>query len=338
MITIDGSEGEGGGQMVRNSCALSLVTGEPFRISNIRAKRSKPGLMRQHVTAVEAACVISGSECSGLAVGASELEFRPGRVTPGEYRCAVGTAGSTGLVLQTVLMPLILADGPSRLILEGGTHNMLAPPFDFIERSFLPVINRMGPRVSARIVRHGFYPRGGGRIEVDITPAPLSPIDCIERGEQLGVSGQAVFTGLPFEIAERMLARARRDLPDWPDSAFAVRELPADQGPGVILMLEAQYANVTEVISGFGQLGVPAERLAKTAASRMNGYIEASAFAGPYLADQLVLPFVLAGGGSLTTVKPSQHTLTAIDIAKRFTGRRIGLTRQGSGEHLLTVG
>jgi RNA 3'-terminal phosphate cyclase (ATP) len=231
-------------------------------------------------------------------------------------------------VLQTVLMPLTLADGPSRLVLEGGTHNMLAPPFDFIERTFLPVINRMGPSVSARIVRHGFYPRGGGRIEVDITPAPLAPIDCIERGEQLGVSGQAVFTGLPFEIAERMLARARRDLDG----------LPADQGPGVILMLEAQYANVTEVVSGFGQLGVPAERLAKTCAARMNGYIEASAFAGPYLADQLVLPFVLAGGGSVTTVKPSQHTLTAIDIAKRFTGQRIELTRQDSGEHLLTVG
>jgi RNA 3'-terminal phosphate cyclase (ATP) len=259
-------------------------------------------------------------------------------VTPGEYRCAVGTAGSTGLVLQTVLMPLTLADGPSRLVLEGGTHNMLAPPFDFIERTFLPVINRMGPSVSARIVRHGFYPRGGGRIEVDITPAPLAPIDCIERGEQLGVSGQAVFTGLPFEIAERMLARARRDLDGWPDDAFSVRELPADQGPGVILMLEAQYANVTEVVSGFGQLGVPAERLAKTCAARMNGYIEASAFAGPYLADQLVLPFVLAGGGSVTTVKPSQHTLTAIDIAKRFTGQRIELTRQDSGEHLLTVG
>lgn len=324
--------------MVRNSCALSLVTGEPFRISNIRGNRSKPGLMRQHVTAIEAACVISGSECSGLAVGASELEFRPSRAMPGEYQFAVGTAGSTGLVLQTVLMPLILADGPSRLVLEGGTHNLAAPPFDFIERTFLPVINRMGPSLSARIVRHGFYPRGGGRIEIDISPASLSPIDCIERGEQRGFAGQAVFTGLPFEIAERMLARARRDLSGWPEDAFVVRELPADQGPGVILMLEAQYANVTEVVSGFGQLGVPAERLAKTSAARMNGYIEASAFAGPYLADQLVLPFVLAGGGSLTTVKPSQHTLTAIDIAKRFTGRRIDLARLDSGEHLLTIG
>lgn len=338
MIEIDGSEGEGGGQMVRNSCALSLVTGEPFRITNIRGRRSKPGLMRQHVTAVEAACVISGSECTGLGVGSSELEFRPGKVTPGEYHFAVGTAGSTGLVLQTVLMPLVLADAPSRLVLEGGTHNMLAPPFDFIERSFLPVINRMGPSVSAHIVRHGFYPRGGGRIEVDITPAPLSPIECLHRGEQLGVSGHAVFTGLPFEIAERMLGRVRRDLAGWPEDAFIVRQLPEDQGPGVILMLEARYASVTEIVSGFGQLGVPAERLAKTSAARMKGYVDASAFAGPYLADQLVLPFVLAGGGCFTTVKPSQHLLTAIDIAKRFLGTPVDLTQLPTGEHLLSVG
>lgn len=337
MIKIDGSEGEGGGQIVRNSCALSLVTGEPFRITNIRAKRPKPGLMRQHVTAVEAACVISGAECIGLAVGSTELSFRPGQVTPGEYHFAVGTAGSTGLVLQTVLIPLALANAPSRLILEGGTHNMMAPPFDFIERSFLPVVNRMGPTVTARLARHGFYPRGGGRIEIEISPAPLRPIDCLSRGELLGVAGQAVFSGLPFEIAERMLTRVRRDLATWPDDAFSVRELPGDQGPGVILMLEGSFANVTEVVSGFGQLGVPAERLAKICAARMNGYIDSPAFAGPYLADQLILPFVLAGGGSFTTVKPSQHTLTAIEIAKRFLGRRIELAQQAGGEHLFTV-
>lgn len=338
MITIDGSEGEGGGQVLRNSCALSLVTGEPFRIDNIRGGRSKPGLMRQHVTAIEAACVISGAECSGLMVGSTELTFRPGPVVPGEYHFAVGTAGSTGLVLQTVLMPLVLAGGPSRLVLEGGTHNMMAPPFDFIERSFLPIINRMGPGVTARIVRHGFYPRGGGRIEVEITPAPLTPIDCMSRGELLSTGGQALFAGLPFEIAERMLARARRDLASWPDDAFALRELPADQGPGVILLLEAQFAHVTEMVSGFGQLGVPGERLAKTSAARMNGYLQGTAFAGPYLADQLVLPFVLAGGGSFTTVKPSQHLLTAIEVAKQFTGRRIELAQQDGGAHLLTVG
>ncbi len=204
---------------------------------------------------------------------------------PGEYNFAVGTAGTASLVLQTVLMPLALAGAPSRLLLEGGTHNMQAPPFDFIERVFLPVINRMGPRVSARIVRHGFYPRGGRRIEVDITPAPLTPINCLLRGARIGQAAQVVFSGLPFEIAERLLARARRDLADWPEEAFTVRQLPAERGPGVILMLEARYAEVTELVSGFGQLGVPAERLAKTSAARMNGYAQGAAFAGPYLAD-----------------------------------------------------
>jgi RNA 3'-terminal phosphate cyclase (ATP) len=338
MITIDGSEGEGGGQMVRNACALSLVTGTPFRIINIRGKRPRPGLMRQHVTAVEAACAISGSTCLGLTVGSSELTFHPGVARAGDYRFAVGTAGSTALVLQTVLMPLVLANGPSRLVLEGGTHNMMAPPFDFIERVFLPVINRMGPRVSARLVRHGFYPRGGGRIEVEITPAPLRPLDCFERGEKLAVAGQALFSGLPLAIAERMVERAARGLPDWGQEAFALRQLPEDQGPGVILMLEARYAHAAEIVSGFGQLGVPAERLAKTASARMNGYLETKAFAGPYLADQLILPFVLAGGGGFTTVKPSQHLLTAIDIARRFTGTRITVAQQPAGEHRVTIG
>lgn len=337
MIEIDGSDGEGG-QVVRNSCALALVTGKPFRITQVRAKRSKPGLMRQHVTAVEAAARIGGAEVIGAAVGSDTLEFRPGTVQPGEYRFAVGTAGSTSLVLQTVLMPLALASGPSRLVLEGGTHNMMAPPFDFIERTFLPIVNRMGPTVEARLTRHGFYPRGGGRIEVDITPAPLRAIDCLDCGEMGEGSAQVLFTGLPAEIAQRMIARLRKDLPDWPDEAFSVRELPADQGPGVILMIEARKAQVTEIASGFGQLGVPAERLAKIAAGRLKGYVASGAFAGPYLADQLVLPFALAGGGSFTTVKPSGHLLTAIPLAERFLGGSIALEQDAQGRHLVRFG
>lgn len=336
MIIINGSEGEGGGQVVRNACALSLVTGQPFRIVNIRGGREKPGLMRQHVTAIEAACTLGDAECEGLAVGASEVTFRPGRVSPGDYHVSVGTAGSTGLVLQTILPPLMLADGPSRLVLEGGTHNMMAPPFDFIERVFLPVVNRMGPRVSARLVRHGFYPRGGGRIEVEIAPAPLVPIDCIARGALLRCSATAVFAALPFEIAQREIAMARKLL-DWPEEAFAVRELPADQGPGNIVLLEAAFEHVTEIVSGFGRLGVTAEAVVKTAAARMTGYLASDAFAGPYLADQLLLPFALAGGGSFTTVKPSRHALTAADIIERFLGRRCAFEQMESGTHLVTV-
>ncbi|MET0308372.1 MAG: RNA 3'-terminal phosphate cyclase [Sphingomonas sp.] len=337
MIIIDGSEGEGGGQVVRNACALALVSGQPFRIAHVRGGREKPGLMRQHVTAIEAACAIGGAECNGLAVGSSEVTFRPGRVVPGEYRFAVGTAGSTGLVLQTVLMPLVLADAPSRLVLEGGTHNMLAPPFDFIAKSFLPIVNRMGPSVTARLVRHGFYPRGGGRIEVDIVPAPLAPIVCTDRGPLVRRSAEALFAALPFDIADREIRTARKLLADWPEAAFAVRELPEERGPGNILLLEAEYAHVTEVVSGFGKLGVTAENVAKTAAARMAGYIASDAFAGPYLADQLLLPFALAGGGAFTTVKPSSHSLTAAAIIEQFLGRRCVFAQLPSGTHRMEL-
>ena len=334
MIIIDGSEGEGGGQVLRNSCALSLVTGQPFRITNIRGKREKPGLMRQHLTAIEAACQVGGAECEGLAIGASEILFRPGAVRGGDYRFAVGTAGSTSLVLQTVLVPLLLADAPSRLVLEGGTHNMMAPPFDFLERVFLPIVNRMGPRVEARLVRHGFYPRGGGRVEVDITPAPLRPVECVERGALTGVSATALFAGLPFDIAARELDTARRIL-DWPEEVFAVRQLPDDQGPGNVLLLEARFEQVSEVVTGFGKLGVSAESLAKTAAQRMAGFLQSRAFAGPYLADQLLLPFAVAGGGAFTTVKPSQHSRTAADVIRMFTGLDWVFEAVEDGPHLV---
>jgi RNA 3'-terminal phosphate cyclase (ATP) len=337
MITIDGSEGEGGGQIVRNACALSLVTGKPFRIINVRANRAKPGLMRQHLTAIEAARVIGNAECEGLAVGSSEFSFVPGKVVPGQYRFAVGTAGSTGLVLQTVLMPLLLADGPSQLVLEGGTHNMMAPPFEFIAECFLPVINRMGPRVEARLLRHGFYPRGGGRIEVDIAPAPLQAIVCEDRGALRSQSAIAMLAGLVPEIAEREIKMASRLL-DWPEDVFAIRQLPEDQGPGNILLLTAEFANVTEIVSGFGKLGVSSEQVAKTAVARMAGYLESDAFAGPYLADQLLLPFALAGGGSFTTVKPSRHSLTAAAVIARFLDRQAVFAQLLSGVHRLSIG
>lgn len=337
MIIIDGSEGEGGGQVLRNAAALSLVTGEPFRITNIRGKRPKPGLMRQHVTAIEAACVIGGAETTGLAVGSTELTFKPGRVCPGDYHFAVGTAGSTNLVLQTVLMPLIFADAPSRLVLEGGTHNMMAPPFEFLERGFLPIINRMGPTVTAKLVRHGFYPRGGGRVEVEITPAPLRRIDCVERGALISRSAMAYIAGLSGEIAEREIKEAKKRLPDWPEDAFAIRTLPESVGPGNIVMIEAAYENVTEISSGFGKLGASSESIAKDAARRLAGYMATDAFAGPYLADQLLLPFALAGGGQFTTVKPSQHSRTAADIIALFTGRVTRFEENTKGPWLVNL-
>jgi RNA 3'-terminal phosphate cyclase (ATP) len=337
MILIDGSEGEGGGQVLRTALALSLVTGKPFRIEKIRASRSRPGVMRQHVTAVEAACAIGGAECEALAVGASELTFVPGKVKPGEHRFAVGTAGSTSLVLQTILPPLMLADGPSSLVLEGGTHNSHAPPFDFIDRVFLPVLNRMGPRISAKLVRPGFYPAGGGRIEVDIHPCPaLARLDLLERGGLRSVMARALVAALPGDIAVRELASVEQIL-GWPEESRRIEQLPERQGPGNILMLEAVFDHAAELVSGFGQLGVPAQTVGEKAAKRMAGYLASSAVAGPYLQDQLLLPMALAGGGSFTTVKPSQHSRTGAEVIARFLDVRISFVEKEDGCHLVTV-
>lgn len=337
MIIIDGSEGEGGGQVLRTALSLSLVTGLPFRIANIRANRSRPGLMRQHMTSVEAACAIGGAECDGIKIGASELTFAPGKVSPGEHHFAIGSAGSTSLVLQTVLPPLLLAGGPSRLVLEGGTHNPFAPPFDFIERVFLPVLNRMGPRVTAKLVRPGFYPAGGGRIEVDIQPAKaLTPLELLDRGELRRVEAKVMIAALPGEIAVRELAAARKVL-GWAEEAHKIAQLPDRGGPGNILLLEAEFDQVREISSGFGKLGVPAEVVGQRAARRMKGYLASAAVAGPYLADQLLLPLALAGGGRFTTVKPTQHCRTAAEVVAMFLPIGITFEEQEGGHHLVTI-
>src|SRR5581483_5211147 len=178
MLTIDGAAGEGGGQILRTALALSIVTGTPFRIERIRARRARPGLLRQHLTAVNAAAELSGASVTGAEQGPATLTFAPGKVRPGGFEFKIGSAGSATLVLQTVMPALLVGSMESRIALEGGTHNPAAPPFDFLEKSFLPFINRMGPAVEARLVRPGFYPAGGGRIEVKITPAErLMPID-----------------------------------------------------------------------------------------------------------------------------------------------------------------
>jgi RNA 3'-terminal phosphate cyclase (ATP) len=337
MILIDGSDGEGGGQVLRTSLSLSLITGQPFRIENIRGKRSRPGVMRQHVTAVEAACAIGGAECEELAVGASALTFIPAGLQPGEHRFAVGTAGSTSLVLQTLLPPLMLAARPSRLVLEGGTHNPSAPPFEFIDRVFLPLMNRMGPRVSARLLRPGFYPAGGGRIEVEIVPAErLERLDLIERGELRRVLARALVAALPGEIGVRELAVVEKRL-GWPDDARRMEQLPERIGPGNILMLEAEFERTTEIVSGFGQLGVSAEAVAEKASKRMAGFLASGAAAGPFLADQLMLPMALAGGGSFTTVRPSLHSRTVAELIARFLPVRFSFEERPDAPYLVSV-
>src|SRR6185369_9596371 len=184
LVAINGAEGEGGGQVLRTALALSLITGTPFRIDNIRAKRKSPGLLRQHLTAVNAAAEVGGASVDGASLGSASLTFVPRAIRAGEYSFAIGTAGSTMLVLQTILLPLALADGNSTIELEGGTHNPAAPPFDFVQQAFLPLLRRMGAEVEIELVRPGFYPAGGGRIIVKIAPAKrLGRLEIESRGE-----------------------------------------------------------------------------------------------------------------------------------------------------------
>ncbi len=183
MITIDGSLGEGGGQVLRSSLALSALTGQPFRIHSIRKSRSKPGLARQHLTCVRAAAQVCGARVDGAEMRSTDLTFHPRTVQPGEFSFAIGTAGSCNLVLQTVLPPLMLASGPSLVTLKGGTHNDKSPPYHFLESVFLPLLGRMGPSVELELHSWGFFPAGGGEFSASIEPTDsLQRLDLNERG------------------------------------------------------------------------------------------------------------------------------------------------------------
>jgi RNA 3'-terminal phosphate cyclase (ATP) len=318
MIAIDGSVGEGGGQIVRTSLALSLVTGKPFQIDNVRANREKPGLRRQHLTAVKAAAQISRAQTEGAAVGARWFRFSPQSVEPGDYTFSIGTAGSTTLVFQTVLPPLMIAGAPSRLTFEGGTHNLKAPPFEFIAETFVPLINRMGPRVECRLDRYGFYPAGGGRFEATMEPAQrLRPLTLTDRGEIRSQQARALVVKLPKNIAEREI-KVVRDKLGWSKDQCRVEESSNAVSPGNVLTLRIVSAQLTEVVTGIGRRGVPAEAVASTAAEEAKRYLESRAPVGEHLADQLLLPMAIAGGGSFVTGPLSLHATTSMDVIRKF--------------------
>lgn len=334
MIRIDGSFGEGGGQILRTSLSLSLATGKPFRIENIRAARERPGLLRQHLTAVLAAAEVGGAEVEGAALGSSELTFSPGKVRSGEYRFAVGTAGSGTLVFQTVLPPLLLAEGASRITIEGGTHNPGAPPFDFLARTFVPLVERMGPKIRLQFDRYGFYPAGGGRFSAEIEPVrSLAPLHLRNRGEIVSRRILAVVANLPGHIAVREIETAA-DLLNWnKEECGKIDQTRNSAGPGNVVMIEMGSGEVTEIFSAFGQLGVPAERVATNAARDAREYLASKAAAGEHLTDQLLLPMGLAGGGSFTAEKINMHARTNMTVVAEFLPARFetcvedGLTR-----------
>jgi RNA 3'-terminal phosphate cyclase (ATP) len=323
MIEIDGSEGEGGGQMLRSALSLSMCTDQAFRLKNVRAKREKPGLMRQHLTALQAAAAICSACVTGAEVGSGEITFEPGRVKPGDYQFAIGTAGSCTLVLQTVLPPLLTASGPSSIRITGGTHNKACPSVDFLQRTYLPLVERMGPKVQLDLVRHGFYPRGGGEILARITPSPrLSSITLMERGVRKGGYAEAYIAGIPMHVASRELEIVGKML-NWPGENLHIRGLSGEFGPGNALTITVEHEAITEVFTGFGEKGVSAESVAKRAVDAARNYLASEAPVGRHLADQLLLPMALAGGGEFLTMPVTQHFESHVAILKAFVNRTI---------------
>jgi len=291
ILVLDGSMGEGGGQILRTALALSACMNRAFVLENIRAGRGKPGLLRQHLTAVNAVASICKAKVEGAELGSKKLRFIPGQIHSGHFHFSIGSAGSAMLVLQTVLYPLMFADAPSTVIIEGGTHNSMAPPFEFIDEVFLPLLRKMGARVELSLLRAGFYPAGGGQIHIKVNPCPsLTPLRLMTRGEI--VSQEAV---------------------QWRSQKSV--------GPGNVVYVKIQCTQLAEMFTAFGQKGVRAERVAGQVADAVKRYLMHNAPVDEHLADQLLLPMAFAGNSEFVTTKPSMHTQTNVDVITAFTDR-----------------
>jgi len=316
MIELDGAHG--GGQLLRSALSLSLCTGIGFTMHNIRGMRSRPGLMRQHLTAVQAAAAIGSARVEGAVLGSSTLLFMPGVVQGGDYRFAIGSAGSTTLVLQTVLPALWRAATPSTLRLEGGTHNPMAPNHDFIVDSYLPALRRLGIEAHVELERHGFFPAGGGVLTAQIMPSPISrPASWTDRKGEAALEARILMSGLSQGIGFRELdvLGKRLGVEVHPRHVQVVRE--AD-GMANVVLVHARGTDHVEVFSGYGERGVSAEQVAERVAGQVRRYLDSAACIGEHLADQLLLPMALGAGGEFTTRAVSEHLVSNARLIEKF--------------------
>ena len=329
MIQIDGSQGEGGGQILRSSLSLAICTQQPFRITNIRANRENPGLRRQHLTAVNAAARICNAEVDGARLESRALTFRPRKLMAGDYAFDIGTAGSCTLVFQTVLPALLTAVGESHVRILGGTHNNGSPPFDFLARSFLPLLARMGANVELTLASYGFYPRGGGEIRARIAPAKqLDALELLARGRLQRGFAEAYVAAIPLHVAQRELEVIRRRM-DFAQPDLLLHALPNDAGPGNAVTITLEHEHVTEVFTGFGEKGVPAEVVAERASESARAYLGASACVDQHLADQLLLPMALGSGGTFIARTVTPHVHSNAVVIEMFTGRKVTVVPTG---------
>jgi RNA 3'-terminal phosphate cyclase (ATP) len=332
LVTLDGSEGEGGGQILRTALTLSLLTGTPFRIIKIRANRQKPGLRPQHLTAVEAAARLGNAEVTGAEVGSRDLVFRPGAYTPADLTLDIGTAGSTAMVLQTLHLPIALrSTSPVRITLSGGTFNTKAPSFPFLELTWRSHLAAMGCPIALSMPKAGFFPRGGGRLDAWIEPAELRPCTLTERGRIVRITGKAGVSGLRASIAERLRARAEERLSD--DGIAGDAEISIETvewkgpSPGAAIALSVQYKGVSAPATfvGLGERGKPADAVADEAVDELLAHDTTHQGAvDPHSADQILIPLALSTGVSVYTVSEvTEHLRTNARTIQAFVNRRI---------------
>jgi len=321
VILIDGAEGHGGGQLLRTSLALSLITGRPFEMVNVRAARNKPGLRPQHAAAVAAARAISGACVEGEKVGSARVRFVPGAVRPGSYAFDVGTAGSASLVLHTVFLPLALAGGVSRIAIAGGTDVPWSPPYDFLAECWAPFMRRLGLPVSLRLERAGFYPRGGGLLEASIGTASsgVQPLDLPHRGELRSLLVRSTVANLPDEVMERQGRRAVSILRrERLEPELELERRPA-ASPGTVLAVIARFANSRYCCTALGARGKRAERVAEEACRDFLAFLGGRGAVDEYLGDQLLLPLVCAAGPSRFCVhRVTKHLPGNASIIPKF--------------------
>jgi RNA 3'-terminal phosphate cyclase (ATP) len=319
-IILDGSYGEGGGQILRSALALSMLTGRPFRIQNIRANREKPGLMKQHLCAVEAAREICSAAVQGAALHSREIAFAPGPIKTGKFKFVIGTAGSACLVFQTVLPALMTRSEKTQLVIEGGTHNVHAPFFEFLEAAFLPVLHHIGFDAELHLDRHGFYPQGGGRISAFIRPAKiLKPVSFNKKPSRPFLEATAYVSRLPVSIAARELfvLEERFRLAQANLRTVEIQEaLSAANG----VMMEVRQDGFSEVMMEHGRIGIRAEQVAENLAREVDAYLESPAPVGKYLADQILLPMALGAGGHFLAAELTEHFKTNVFVLETFLG------------------
>ncbi len=335
MVVIDGARGEGGGAIVRGALSLSAVLGEPIRIENIRVKRPNPGLQAQHLTVVRAMASVSRARVQGAELGSQTLSFAPGSSPRGgDYSWDVaearkgGSAGATSLIFQALLLPLVMADGNSRLFLRGGTHVAWSPSFHYLKMVYLPMLARMGVEADVDIEEWGWYPIGGGTVMAQITGMAqgglrIAGLELTERGELSKLSGISALSNLPGHIAERQKRQAEKVLKgEGFDARIQIVDAPS-RGRGTALFLLAEFENGRAGFTSLGRKGKTAEKVAEEACAEFLEYYRSGAAVDQHLGDQFILPMALAqGDSSFTTCRITQHLLTNAWVAEQFSDRK----------------